>query len=363
MKSKSLIGESVEAVSTPALVVDLAVMEQNIEAMMSYLATTSCSIRPHAKTHKTPAIGHVLMKSGAIGLCCATVREAEAMVAGGLGHIFVASEVVSGDKIRRLVELTRQAELIVAVDSETNLANLSEAARGERNKLGVVIDIDVGMGRCGVQSIEQAVELARRAHGSQGIALRGVFGYEGHAVGIQDRAERTDVGRKANAYLVEAADALRSAGIPVEIVTAAGTGTFDIAAEYSGITEIEAGSYIFMDSSYGELDLPFKQSLTVLATVLSRPTEDRVVFDVGMKGISVERQMPILQNERGITIQKLSEAHATAQITDSAVDPKLGQRYHLVPSHCCTTVNLYDAMYAVRDGRIEDVWPIAGRGA
>ncbi len=363
MKSKSLVGESLEALSTPALVVDLTVMEQNIGAMMSYLATTSCSIRPHTKTHKTPAIGQMQMKSGAIGLCCATVSEAEAMVAGGLDHIFLASEVVSADKIRRLIELTRQKEIIVAVDSETNLKNLSEAARGERNKLGVVIDVDVGMGRCGVQSIEQAVELARKAHGSEGIAFRGVFGYEGHAVGIQDREERTNVGRKANAYLVETADALRGAGIPVEIVTAAGTGTFDIAAEFAGITELEAGSYIFMDSSYGKLDLPFKQSLTVMVTTLSRPTEDRVVFDVGMKGISVERQMPLVLNHSGIVIQKLSEAHAIGTIEDSSVQARLGEVFHLVPSHCCTTVNLYDEIVAVRDGRVEDVWPISGRGA
>ncbi len=363
MKSKSLIGKSLEAISTPALVVDLAVMEQNIEAMMSYLATTSCSIRPHAKTHKTPAIGHVQMKSGAIGLCCATVSEAEALVSGGLDHILLASEVVSADKIRRLVELTRQAEIIVAVDNEPNLENLSEAARGERSKLGVVIDMDVGMGRCGVQSIEQAVELARKARGSEGIAFRGVFGYEGHAVGIQDREERTNVGKKANAYLVETADTLRGAGIPVEIVTAAGTGTFDIAAEFAGITEIEAGSYIFMDSSYGKLDLPFKQSLTVMVTVLSRPTEDRVVFDVGMKGISVERQMPMVLNHSGIVIQKLSEAHAIGAIEDSSARARPGEVFHLVPSHCCTTVNLYDEIVAVRDGRVEDVWQISGRGA
>ncbi len=363
MNSKSLVGAFLDSVSTPALVVDLAVMEKNIAAMMSYLASTSCSIRPHAKTHKTPAVGHLQMESGAIGLCCATIGEAEAMVGGGLDHIFLASEVVSGDKIRRLVDLAQQRDIIVAVDSESNLSDLSEAARGKSNRLGVVVDIDVGMGRCGVQSIEQAVDLAKKASGSGGIAFKGIFGYEGHAVGIKDRAERTRVGQKANAYLVEAAEAIRSAGIPVEIVTGAGTGTFDIAAENEGITEIEAGSYIYMDSSYSQLDLPFEQSLTVLATVLSRPVEERIIFDVGMKGISVERHMPLISGQSGIVVQKLSEAHATAQITDSSIDPKPGDRYHLVPSHCCTTVNLYDEIVAMRDGRIEAVWPISGRGA
>jgi D-serine deaminase-like pyridoxal phosphate-dependent protein len=363
MKEERLIGLPLDSIPTPALVVEVDTMEKNIEAMRRYLAKTPCSIRPHAKTHKTPAIGHIQMKAGAIGQCCATIDEAEAMVTGGLDHIFLASQVVSPDKIRRLVGLAQQAEVIAAVDDEANLENLSEAVRGAGHLLGVVVDIDVGMGRCGVQSIERAVELARKAYGAAGIAFRGVFGYEGHAVAIKNRDERTRVGRKANAYLVKAAETIRGAGIPVEIVTAGGTGTFDIAAEYPGITEIEAGSYIFMDSSYSKLDLPFKQSLTVLTTVLSRPTEDRVVFDVGMKGISVERAMPIVQNHRGIEIQKLSEAHATGEITDSAVNPRPGERYNLIPSHCCTTVNLYDVMFGVRDARVEAVWPITGRGA
>jgi D-serine deaminase-like pyridoxal phosphate-dependent protein len=219
------------------------------------------------------------------------------------------------------------------------------------------------MGRCGARSIDEAVRLAGLVHAAPGVAFRGMFGYEGHAVAIADRSERERIGRAANAVLVKAAESVRAQGIPVEIVTGGGTGTYDIAGSYPGMTEIEAGSYIFMDDSYAKLDLPFRQALTVVSTVISRPQRETVIFDVGMKGISVERFFPRVLDTAGIVVKKLSEAHAGATVVEAGLDPRPGDRFHLVPSHCCTTVNLYPELVAVRDGVVEAVWPVTGRGA
>lgn len=186
---------------------------------------------------------------------------------------------------------------------------------------------------------------------------------EGHVQFTPDREERTRQGRAANSFLVEAAKAVADAGLNVDIVSGAGTGTYDIAAEFPGITEIQAGSYIFMDGTYQKLGLPFEQSLAVLSMVVNRPTDDLVVFDVGLKGISPERFNPSIRGYEGmIEVKQLSEEHAVAQVK-SGCDPLPGQKFYFIPSHCCTTVNLYNDIYVTRGGKIEAIWPIAARRA
>lgn len=361
MSGYELIGQKEDRVPTPALVVDAEILESNIKTMMDHLAGTKAKLRPHEKTFKCPTMGHLLMRAGAIGLCCATVREAEVMVYSGLGHIFIATEVVGQDKILRTVNLCRHGDIIVAVDDEDNIRALSDAAEKIGVRLGILVDLDVGMGRCGARSIPDAIRLAKAVDRSPGLVFRGMFGYEGHAVFIEDRAERTRTGQAANRYLVESAREAESAGLPVEIVSAAGTGTFDIAAAVPGITEIEAGSFVFMDTTYLKLDLPFEPSLTVLSTIVSRPEPEIVILDVGIKGVSVERNPPVPRDHDGMEILKLSEAHATGTLA-SGTDLTRGDRVHLIPSHCCTTVNLYDDLIVLRDGIVEAVWPIAARG-
>jgi D-threonine aldolase len=251
------------------------------------------------------------------------------------------------------------------VDDRENIKNLSAVARQYGVNVDVLVDLDVGLGRCGARSIEQLVELAREVENSKGLRLKGVFGYEGHVQFIPDRAERTRQGRASNDLLVKAAKELSGLGMNIEIVSGAGTGTYDIAAEYPEITEIQAGSYIFMDGTYQKLGLPFEQALTVLATVVSRPADDVAVFDVGLKGISPERFNPSVKgcnNEKSITVQGLSEEHAVT-ILSGNVDPRPGDKMHFVPSHCCTTVNLYDSMFVTRNGVVESIWPITARRA
>jgi D-serine deaminase-like pyridoxal phosphate-dependent protein len=251
---------------------------------------------------------------------------------------------------------------MMIVDDRENVKNLSAAAQQCGVEIDVLADLDVGQGRCGSRNLEQLVEVARAVEHSKGLRLKGVFGYEGHVQFIPDREERTKQGRASCDLLVNAAKELAGLGLNMEIVSGAGTGTYDIAAEYPEITEIQAGSYIFMDGTYNKLGLPFEQSLTVLATVVSRPTEDVAVFDVGIKGISPERFNPSVQGVGGIEVQKLSEEHAVAHLSGT-LDPRPGDKLHFIPSHCCSTVNLYNSMYISRNGFIEAIWPISARRA
>lgn len=361
MSNNYLIGLPENLIPTPGLIVDLALLERNMEMMQDYLSSTGVNLRPHVKTHKTPILAHLQVRAGARGLCCATVAEAEAMVHAGLNHILIANQVVGEDKIRRVVNLASYADLMVAIDDVDNMEQLSQAASSKGVTLGVLVDFDVGMGRCGVRDIEMGVELAKKAHIAKNLSFRGVMGYEGHAVFIADRQERARVGTAANELLVGAAKAVEKSGIPVEIVSAAGTGTFDIAAELPGITEIQAGSYIFMDGTYQKVGLPFQQSLTVLTSVLSCPEKGLAILDVGMKSISAERAYPTARVAGKLTIESLSEEHAITRWTDLAQGLKPGDKLKLIPSHCCTTVNLYAEMYVVRDGKIVAIWPITAK--
>ena len=364
MNTQCWIGMPVEQIPTPALVVDVEKLDRNLETMANYLARVKTNIRPHAKTHKTPAIAHKQMHAGAVGLCCATVGEAEVMVYSGIPEVMIANEVVDPLSVRRAVNLARQARVLMIVDDPQNVRNIGAAAQQYGATVDVLADLDVGLDRCGARSLEALVELAREVERTKGLRLRGVFGYEGQVQFIADRQERTAKGQAANARLVQAAKELSGLGMNIEIVSGAGTGTYDIAAEFPGMTEIQAGSYIFMDGTYHKLGLPFEQSLTVLATVVSRPSAEIAVFDVGLKGISPERFHPSVQGcgSGAIEVKSLSEEHSVT-ILSGAADPRPGDKLHFVPSHCCTTVNLYDVMFAVRQGRVEAIWPVAARRA
>lgn len=364
MNGQYWVGMPVEQLPTPALIVEFEILRRNMETMASYLATTGTKLRPHAKTHKTPAIAHLQMRAGAVGLCCATVGEAEVMVYSGIPNVMIANEVVDPLSMRRAVNLARQAEVLMIVDDRENVRNLSSVARQYGTRVDVLVDLDVGQGRCGARSLEQLVELAREVEKAENLILRGAFGYEGHVQFIPDRAERTEKGRSSNEKLAAAAKELAGLGLNMEIVSGAGTGTYDIAAENPGMTEIQAGSYIFMDGTYQKLGLPFNQSLTVLATVVSRPAADIAVFDVGLKGISPERFNPSVQGCGGaaMEVRSLSEEHAVVRLAGGE-DLRPGDKRHFIPSHCCSTVNLYDSMFVSRGGVVEAIWPIAARRA
>jgi len=363
VNDQCLIGLAVEQIPTPALLVDIDALLRNIERMSSFCAKANTKIRPHAKTHKTAAIAHLQIEAGAIGVCCATIGEAEVMAAAGINDILIVNEMIGEVAIRRTVNLARHTRTIVPVDNMVNVRDLAAAAKQYSTKLDILVDLDVGMGRCGARTIEQLIELAKAVSDCSALRLRGVFGYEGQVQFIPDRDERTKKGRAANEFLVDAARTLCGMGFNIEIVSGAGTGTYDIAGRFPGITEIEPGSYIFMDATYNKLRLPFEQSLTVLSTVISRPTDDLVILDAGSKGVSPERFTPFVRGyEQTIEIKKLAEEHAIGKM-QPGIDPRPGDKMHLIPSHCCGTVNLYDHMYVTRNGVVEAIWPITARRA
>jgi D-serine deaminase-like pyridoxal phosphate-dependent protein len=348
-------------IPTPALVVDVAALDRNIRRMAAFFSTGPCRLRPHFKAHKTPEIARRQLAADACtGLTCATVAEAE-VAASLCSSLLLANEPVGPGKCDRLAALASACEVIVAVDSAAGLEEIAAAARRAGVMVGVLVDVNVGQMRCGVAPGEEAVRLAQRAAATPGVALRGLMGYEGHLVALADRAEREARARAAMEALVATARLLRAAGLPCDVVSAGGTGTYDISGRIEGITEIQAGSYVLMDSDYGRLDVPFEQAFWVLGTVISRPDPRRCVADCGHKAVTKDHGLPTVRGVAGAVVTALNDEHATVALpAESAM--QVGDRIYLRPSHTDPTINLHDVLYAIEGDRVVDVWPIAARG-
>jgi D-serine deaminase-like pyridoxal phosphate-dependent protein len=350
-------------IPTPALVVDVAAMQRNIDRMASFYAAGACKLRPHFKAHKTPAVARRQLAAGScVGLTCATVGEAEIVVHERLAtDILIANEILGPGKAERAARLARDADLTVAVDSQHALDDIARAATDAGVEVGVLVDVNVGLPRCGIAPGEPAVALARRAADTAGVRLRGLMGYEGHVVGIEDRAERAAKCGKAMERLLSTARMVRDAGLPCDIVSGGGTGTYDITGRMDGITEVQAGSYVLMDTAYAKLDIPFELAFSVLGTVLSRPRPEQCAADNGHKACSVDHGNPGVKGVDGASVLFLSDEHATIALpADSALAP--GDRIELWPSHIDPTINLHDVMYALEGDQVVDVWPVAARG-
>jgi D-serine deaminase-like pyridoxal phosphate-dependent protein len=350
-------------IPTPALVVDLPAMERNIRRMADFFAGRPCKLRPHFKAHKTPAIARRQLAAGSCtGLTVATVGEAELVAAEGVADdVLIANEVLGPGKAARVAKLARQIDIKVAVDSEAALDDIASAARAAGVEVGVVVDVNVGLPRCGVAPGEPALALAKRVAGTAGVRLRGLMGYEGHVVGLEDRGEREARAQKALGRLLETLRLMREAGLPCEIVSAGGTGTYDITGVMEGVTEIQAGSYALMDTAYAKLGLPFGQALSILSTVLSRPRPEQCATDAGLKACAVDHGNPAVKGVEGASVLFLSDEHATIALPpESAIAP--GDRVELWPSHIDPTINLHDVLFAVDGDEVVEVWPIAARG-
>ena len=348
---------------TPALVVDLDAMERNLRRMDQYFMGRRCKLRPHAKTHKCVEIARRQMELGAIGITCAKLGEATAMATGGIRNILIANQVVGSAKLRRLAALAGRCTLTVAVDDLGNARQIAHAAREAGTTIGVLIEVDTGMGRCGVPpDRETAARYANELSGMLGLAFRGLMGYEGHAVLVEDPAERRAKAEASARLLLDCAEAVRKAGVEVEIVSAGGTGTYDITSQIEGITEIQAGSYVFMDARYHKVKPEFEIALFVVSTVISRPAADRVILDAGMKSITQEFGLPVAIEPQGLEVVHLSEEHVKCVAKDAATKLKVGDQAWLLPTHCCTTVNLHDRYSCVRGSKVVETWPIEARG-
>jgi D-serine deaminase-like pyridoxal phosphate-dependent protein len=349
-------------IETPALVIDLDAMEYNLAMMAKRMKEYSVNLRPHFKTHKTPLLAHKQLEAGAIGITCAKLEEAEVLVSAGVKSILIANQVVDPVKISRLAGLARHAQIIATVDAAENVDQLSEAAVKAGSTINIVIEVEVGMKRCGIAAGEPALMLARYITQRPGLHFAGLHGYEGHTVFIADYEERKQAAHKAMSILVGTAELIRSNGLAVEIVTGGGTGTFDITGQYPGVTEIQAGSYIFNDGKYKGVGAPFRNALTLLATVISVPTDTRAITDAGMKALTIEFGMAEVLSHQGVRLTAESEEHGILEVDPAKCRLKAGEKIELIPSHGCTTINLHERYYACRGDRLEAVWQIAGRG-
>ncbi len=357
---RGAIGRKRDALVTPALILDLDAARRNIAAMAARMSAMPAKLRPHVKVQKSPELAKLQIQAGAIGVCTATVWEAIVMSRAGMEDVLIANEVCGREKIRALADTARSARLTVAVDDPANAADLSEAALAARTKLEVLIEVDVGMGRGGVRSPEEAVALARRMSGLPGLRLRGVQGYEGHCMHERDRAARAQKARAAMDYLCEVVDLLGAQGFACEVVSAGGTGTYDITGMNPRVTEIQAGSYVFMDNFHAGLVTGFENALTVLGTVVIRHG-DTVVLDAGRKSIGIDFVQPTLVEYPFYAARYFAEEHALFDV-DERCKLRLGDTAELIPGYAPTTVNLYDVYHVVEDGVVVDIWPIAPRG-
>jgi D-serine deaminase-like pyridoxal phosphate-dependent protein len=360
-----LVGRRLEDVDTPALVVDADALESNIRDMADFFATAPSVLRPHAKTHKSPIVAQKQIDAGAIGITCAKLGEAEAMQEGGVHDILIANQIVGRQKINRLVRLARHADVAVAVDSEHNAQQISDAAVAAGSTVRVLVEVNVGMDRCGVEPGEPAIALAKKVSVMPGLRFFGIQAYEGHLVNKPSHAERVELVQRAMAPMLETRRAMEGAGIEVQAVTGGATGTFDITSQLDGFDEVQAGSYVFMDAKYATVEGPgerFIPAIYLWSTVISRPTDDRAVTDIGLKTATPELGLPKFLDFEGAELLGLSEEHGRVRVDGDARQLRAGDKVRIQPGHVCTTVNLHDSYVVVRDGIVEAIWPVAARG-
>ena len=364
MAPPSVIGQPKETLDTPALLVDLDILEGNIARMARTIVhEAGVHWRPHIKGIKTPAIAHLLLEAGAIGLTCAKLGEAEVMAAAGIRDLLVANQIVGVQKIARLVNLRRHADVAVAVDSFENAEALDRAAGAKGVQLRVVIEVDTGMQRAGVAPGEAAVSLARQIAALPGLRFAGLMTWESPALRLKDHGERRQLIAGRLGQLTATAQQCRDAGLSVEIVSCGGTGTYWLSAFHPGITEIQAGGGIFNDVVYRQqLGLDHPYALTILATVTSRPTPTRIICDAGKKTMSGDSALPEPLGLPQVSSLGLSAEHGKIELAAPSPTPRLGDKIEFVPGCVDTTVVLHDELYGIRGGLVETVWPLLARG-
>ena len=355
---RAAIGRRRNEIETPALLVDLDVARRNIAAMAGHMQKTGKHLRPHTKTHKAPGISRLQIEAGAIGVSTATAWEAIVMIDAGIDDVLVANEVVGPARTRALADAARGARVTVAVDGTPNLDDLSAAASAAGSTIGVLVEVDVGMNRGGVRSKEEALEVARHAIALPGIEWRGAMGYEGHCMLEPDRELRVTKQAKAMADLFEVVDHLAADGIECEIVSAGGTGTYDLIAAHPRVTELQAGSYVFMDAFHGSLIPGFDVALTVLATVMGRHG-NRLILDAGRKGVGIDLMLPSAVGIESTTAF-VDEEHTGIDVPESS-PLGYGDTVELLAGYGPTTVNLYGRYHVIEGGVVTDIWPVMAR--
>jgi len=357
-------------VPTPALLVDAAALERNLERMAAHARAKDIALRPHTKTHKCPLLAKRQIEHGAIGVCTAKVSEAEVMVDAGIGEVLITSPVVTPDKIARVVELARRSRGVrIVVDDAAAAKRLSEAAQAADLVVGVLIDLDPGIRRTGVTPGEPALALLREVARLGGLRFDGLQAYAGHVMHVTGWEERRARSLAALERCLETKRLMESAGFEVGIFTGGGTGTFDIDCDVDAFTDLQVGSYLFMDCGYrrvGDRDSAvfdaFEPTLFVQATAISQPAAGFITVDAGYKALATDSGVPELRDVTGVVYNWGGDEHGILKLEAPSRAIALGDVVTLIAPHCDPTVNLYDVLHPYRDGRVEELWPIAARG-
>jgi 3-hydroxy-D-aspartate aldolase len=352
-----------DEIDTPALLLDLDAFEANLDMMAALLAPTGTWLRAHAKTHKSTVIAKLQMARGAIGQCVQKTAEAEALAWGGIPDILVSNQVVGARKLARFAALAHIAQVAICADDPLQVAAIAEAAKAAGVRIPVLVEIDVGAARCGVEPGPPAVALAEYIAASKHLRFGGIQAYHGSAQHQRTPEQRAaSIGHAAESCR-RTVEQLRQRGLDCPIVGGAGTGTFRLEAASGVYTEIQAGSYAFMDADYARnIDAPpFRHALFVLATVMSRSIPGVAVVDAGHKAIAIDSGLPVVWDHPGLRYAGASDEHGKILIEDGA-SPVLGEKLRLIPGHCDPTVDRFDWYVGVRRGRVECLWPVSARG-
>jgi D-serine deaminase-like pyridoxal phosphate-dependent protein len=354
---RHLVGQPVSHLETPSLLVDLRAMERNLQTMAHFFQQRPAKLRPHFKNHRVLELASVQIKHGAIGLTCARVWQAASLIDAGVQDILIANELAGENSLASFVELSSQAPVILAVDNSGAVQELARLSRNRKTDVHVVVDIDLGLKRCGVAPGAAGVALAKSVV-ERGLKFRGIMGYEGHLQPLPPGPEKEAVVKAAMRALLETKSQIRAAGIAVEIVSCGGTGDYSISGAFPGVTESQAGSYLLMDSWYAPFAPDFTPTLSVLATIISKTPGERIVADAGAKALSGERGLPSVKNLKGLKLRALHAEHAPIDFMDSDVAVKVGDKIEIVVHYHDATIQLHHKMYGVRDGKVERVYTI-----
>jgi len=353
-----------DEVDTPTLCVDLEAMERNLKAIVATCREHGVNWRPHTKCHKSPVIAQKLLDAGAIGITCAKLGEAEVMAAGGIRDILIANLIVGPRKMARLVDLRRRADPLVCIDHIDQATALSHAMSRAGLSLRVLIEVDIGLERVGVAPGKPTQELAERIGELSGLTLAGIMGYEGHLLRLEAGAEKAAKIHAALQLLSDTRQQLEEAGWPCEIVSCGGTGSFKYAVQAPGITEVQAGGGMFMDAFYrhGCHVAEWDYALTIVTTIVSRPTPERAIIDAGRKTLDGNLHPPLIVGRNDIKVEALSAEHGKLRLEPSAQHLRIGDRLELVPGYSDMTCVLHDHFLGFRGDRLEVIWPLVGRG-
>jgi len=358
----SEIGRPKDALDTPALWVDLDKMQANIQSLAALCTEAGVQWRPHTKGIKVPAIAHLAVRAGAIGVTCAKLGEAEVMAANGILDLLVANQVVGPRKVERLVRLSRQADVKVAVDSAANVEEIGRIATAAGAEVNVLVELNTGMNRAGVQPGEAALALSRLAHETPGVCFKGLMAWEGHTVKIPDPEEKRLAVEKSVGQLQESVALCRTAGLPVDIVSGGGSGTYKVTPFLDEITEIQAGGAIFSDVANRSRHVETDPAIFLRTTVTSRPAPDRIIYDAGFKALPVSYGNPEPLGLDHVAEIRTSAEHGIIVLSAPNDQPKVGDGLDFMLGYGDVTVFMHDVLYGVRNGVVETEWPIAGRG-